>query len=380
MSLVGPNDRLETNFAYEFASGILIPVLSVVLALIVGAIIVLFAGDNPLTAYWQLVQGAFSGSYNISETIVAAIPLMLTGLSVAFAFRSGLFNIGAEGQFYMGAIISVWVGFTVNLPGYLLIPLALLAGAFGGALWGGIAGVLKAWRGAHEVITTMMLNYMAIFLSRYLIEPAPTGAFGPFQQQNGLGEPISKTVNATLPIIVPQSIVTNGRLHAGLIVALLAAVVFWFLLWRTTTGYKLRAVGLNPKAAAYAGIGVGWTTILAMLISGAFSGLAGMVSIYGVYPYRLTDTFSPGYGFEAIAVALLGKNTAPGCIIAALLFGALEHGSTIMQANANISSHLVEILQGLIIFFIGADAVVRALARNGLVRLPRWQQKKEAVT
>jgi ABC-type uncharacterized transport system permease subunit len=378
VSLVSTDDRLERNFSYEFAQGILIPILSVALAVLVGGAVVLVAGSNPLAAYNQLVQGAFNGSYNISETLVAAIPLMLTGMSVAFAFRAGLFNIGAEGQLFMGAIISAWVGFSFDFPPIILIPLGIIAGALGGALWGGIAGTLKAWRGAHEVITTMMLNYVAIYLSRYLIEPSPSGKFGPFQQPNTLGEPVARAVNAHLPVIVPSSIVLNGRLHAGLIVALVCGFLFWFILWRTTTGYKLRAVGLNPRAAAYAGISVGWATILAMLISGALSGLAGMVTIYGLAPYRLTDTFSPGYGFEAIAVALLGKNSAPGAILAAILFGALEHGSTIMQANAGVSSHLTEILQGLIIFFIGADAIVRTLAQRGLVSLPMWAQKKEA--
>jgi simple sugar transport system permease protein len=378
VSLASTDDRLERDFTYEFASGILVPVLSVALAVIVGAVVMLVTGTNPLTAYSQLIQGAFSGSYNISETLVAAIPLILTGLSVAFAFRTGLFNIGAEGQLFIGAIVSSWVGFTFNFPPIVLIPLALLAGFAGGAAWGGIAGTLKAWRGAHEVITTIMLNYIAIYLSRYLIEPTPSGKFGPFQQPNTLGEPVARAVNAQLPVIVPNSMVQNGRLHAGLIVALVCAFLFWFVLWRTTTGYKLRAVGLNPKAAAYAGIGVGWATILAMLVAGGFAGLGGMVTIYGLSPYRLTDAFSPGYGFEAIAVALLGKNTAPGVILAAILFGALEHGSTIMQANAGVSSHLTEILQGLIIFFIGADAIVRTLAQRGLVSLPFWAKRGEA--
>jgi simple sugar transport system permease protein len=377
VSLTSSEGTLERSFTFEFAQGILAPVLSVLLALIVGAVIVLFTGNNPLEAYSQLFQGAFSGSYNISETLVAAIPLMLTGLSVAFAFRAGLFNIGAEGQLFMGVIFSSWVGFAFDFPPIILIPLGLLAGAAGGALWGGIAGALKAWRGAHEVITTIMLNYIAIYISRYLIETAPSGKFGPFQQPNPLGEPVARAVNAHLPVIVPSAWVTNGRLHAGLLVALACGVIFWFVLWRTTTGYKLRAVGLNPKAAAYAGISVGWATILAMLVSGAFAGLGGMVTIYGLAPYRLTDTFSPGYGFEAIAVALLGKNTASGAIIAAILFGALEHGGTLMQANAGISLHLVEILEGLIIFFIGADAVVRELSRRGLVSLPLWTEKEQ---
>ncbi|HLJ67843.1 MAG TPA: ABC transporter permease [Chloroflexota bacterium] len=378
MGLVGTDERLESNFTVEFAQGILVPILSVALAVVIGGIVILVTGGNPLDAYSQLVQGAFGGAYNISETLVSAIPLMLTGMAVAFAFRTGLFNIGAEGQLYMGAIISSWVGFSFNYPPIVLIPLGLLAGAAGGALWGGIAGTLKAWRGAHEVITTMMLNYVAILLSHFLIEPSPSGKFGPFQQPNSLGEPVARAVNAHLPVIVPSALVPNARLSAALIVALACGVLFWFVLWRTSIGYKLRAVGLNPRAAEYAGINVGWATILAMLIAGALAGLGGMVTIYGLAPYRLTDTFSPGYGFEAIAVALLGKNTATGAILAAVLFGAIEHGSLIMQTNSGVSYHLTEVLEGLIIFFIGADALVRWLAGRGVVNLPLWQRKKEA--
>lgn len=377
MSLVADDQRLERDFTYQWVSGLTglaIPVGSVVLAVIVGAIVVLIAGSNPLNAYWQLAQGAFGSTYNISETLIAAIPYMLTGLAVAFAFRAGLFNIGGEGQLYVGAIVSAWIGFTLNWPGYVLIPLAILGGIAGGGIWGGIVGLLKAWRGAHEVITTIMLNYTAIALSHYLVEPSQSGSLGPFTAPNILGSPIARAENAHLPIIVPNSLVPNGRLHAGLFIALGCALVFWFLLWRTTMGYKIRAVGLNPKAAAYSGINVGWNIFLAMFIAGAFAGLAGMVNLYGLAPYRFTDTFSAGYGFQAIAVALLGKNTAIGVVLAAILFGALDNGATLMQANANVSYHLVEIVEGLIIFFVGADAIIRALARRGIVILPRWQR------
>lgn len=371
-------ERLQRNFAYEWASGAIVPVMAVVLAMIVGGVVVLAAGSNPFSAYGQLFQGAFGSLYNISETLVAAIPLILAGLAVAFAFRAGLFNIGAEGQLFMGAILSAWVGYTLNWPGVILIPVALLAGAAGGALWGGIAGVLKAWRGAHEVITTMMLNYVAILLSAYLLESTPTGKPGPMAQHLQPGNPETLPMNTHLPVIVPNSLIVNGRLHAGLIVALVAAALFWFLLWRTTLGYKIRAVGLSPKAAAYAGINVGWNMALAMVIAGAFAGLGGMVALYGIAPYQLTDSFSPGYGFDAIAVALLGKNTPVGVVAAAILFGAFDHGGGIMQSNTGISSHLVEILQGLIIFFIGADALVRYFARRGVIRLPLWQKKEAA--
>ena len=377
MSLVA-EERIQRNFSYERISGALVPVLSVVMALLVGGLVVLLAGNNPLTAYSQLLQGAFGGLYNISETLVAAIPLMLAGLAVAFAFRAGLFNIGAEGQLFVGALFSAWVGYKLTAPGYILIPIALAAGALAGALWAGIAGGLKAWRGAHEVITTMMLNYVAILLSHYLLETSPSGTPGPMEQHLQIGNPETLPMNANLPVIIPNSLVANGRLHAGLLVALVMGLLFWFILWRTTLGYKIRAVGLSPKAAAYAGIHVGWHTTIAMLIAGSFAGLAGMVAVYGVAPYQLTDSFSPGYGFDAIAVALLGKTTASGTILAAILFGALEHGSGLMQSNANVSSHLVEIIQGLIIFFIGAEAIVRYLSRRRSFGTARSEAKAAA--
>lgn len=354
-------ETVDRRFTYEKSADAVVPVLSVILALVVGGVVVRLTGNDPFLAYSQLFQGAFGNPYNVTETLVAAIPLMLTGLAVAFSFRVGLFNIGAEGQFLVGAIVSAYLGFTINLPGYLLIPIALLGGAAGGAVWAGIAGVLKAWRGAHEVITTIMLNYIALYLSHFLLEASPqTGQPGPMETRALIGNPETVPMNAHLPVIVPNSWVSNGRLHAGLIIALALAVLFWFILWRTTLGYKIRAVGLNQKAAAYAGIHVGWNVALAMAISGAFAGVAGMVNLYGLSPYQLQD-ISPGFGFTAIAVALLGRNTATGVIAAAILFGALDHGGALMQSNANISSHLVDTVQGLIIYFVGAELIVRQL-------------------
>jgi general nucleoside transport system permease protein len=381
VALVAEDHSVDRDFGYDWIggiSGVLVPVLSVLFALLVGAFVVLAFGDNPIDAYSQLKDGSFGSWYNFSETVVSAIPLMLAGLAVAFTFRAGLFNIGAEGQVFMGAICSAFVGYKLNMPGFLLIPIALGAGALGGGIWAGIAGVLKATRGAHEVITTMMLNYTAILISQYLLESSPQGKPGPMQQTILPGNPQTPPMNATLPVIVPQAWIANGRLHAGIVVALVAAMLFGFILWRTSLGYKIRAVGLNSKAAAFAGIGVGWNIIIAMFIAGAFAGLAGMVQIFGIYPYTLTDSFSPGYGFDAIAVALLGRNNPIGVIFAALLFGAFDHGGAIMQSNTNISIHLVEILQGLVIFFIGADALMRYLSRKGLVSLPLWQEQKAA--
>src|SRR5450759_892703 len=210
----------------------------------------------------------------MTETIIAALPLMLTGLAVAFAFRAGLFNIGGEGQLYIGAIASTYVGYKLNLNPVLLIAIAILAAALGGAVWAGIGGLLKAWRGAHEVITTMMLNYVAIAVIGYLLESTPSGKPGPMQSPTASGNPTSSPVNAHFPVIVPSSWIPNDRLSAGLFVAFAAALVFWFILWRSTLGYKIRAVGLNQKAAAYAGINVGLILVVSMLIAGAFAGMA----------------------------------------------------------------------------------------------------------
>lgn len=383
MGLTG-EDTVQRNFAYEWVTGrvagILIPVASVLLAIVIGALIILVSGGNPLSAYWQLLQGAFGSLSDTSETLVAAIPLILAGLAVAFAFRAGLFNIGGQGQLIIGGVVSAWIGYHLNLPGVILIPIALLAGALGGAVWASIAGVLKAWRGAHEVITTIMLNYIALAIVQYLIQSTPTGQPGPMAQSTQTGNPETPPMNASLPNIVPGWIMPPGpssRLHLGLLVALAMVVLFWFLLWRTTLGYKIRAVGFNPKAAAYGGINVGWNIVLAMLIAGAFAGLAGMVTIYGLAPYQLDQSFwQTSAGFDAIAVALLGRNTAIGVLAAGILFGALDHASGAMQSQAHVSGRLVEILQGLIIFFIGAEAIVRYLARIGRARLPRMQKRE----
>jgi general nucleoside transport system permease protein len=372
-----PPGQVQRSFDREWLAGAVAPVLAVVLAVIVGAVVVLFSGQNPLTAYQQLVVGAVGTPNDVSETLVASVPLMLTGMAVAFAFRTGLFNIGAEGQLYIGAIASAYVGYKINIPGVFLIPLCLAAAAAGGALWAGIGGFLRATRGAHEVITTMMLNYIAILLSAYLLDPSPLGLPGPMEETTSPGVTQTPPMHAFLPGIVPSSLIPDARLNAGLIVALIAAVVFWFILWRTTLGYRIRAVGLNPKAAAYGGVNVGFTITVAMFIAGAFAGLGGMVQVFGLSPYVLNSTFSSGYGYNAIAVALLGRNRPTGILLGAILFGALEHGGNVMQGNAGISLHLVEIVQGLIILFVAADAVMRYLAGRGVVHLPMWRAGPE---
>jgi general nucleoside transport system permease protein len=318
----------------------------------------------PLNGYWLLVVGAFGTPYDIEETLVASIPLIFAALAVAFSFRGGLFNIGAEGQLYAGAIAATAVGITFSWPTWLLLPACVLVAILAGAGWALVPGILKAYRGAHEVITTMMLNYVALNLMHYTLINSITGAPGPLEGPLP-GNPVSRGVNATFPVIVPSSIVPNARLNAAFLLALGCAVIFWFILFKTTLGYAIRATGFNLRAARYAGINVNRTIILTMVISGAFAGLAGVSYVCGVGG-QLQDSFDNfTFGFDAIAVALLGRNTAVGSVVAAVLFGALYHGGITMQANANIDTHIISIIQGLIIFFVGAEALVRYIGRRG---------------
>ncbi len=344
------------------ASGVT-PVLAVVLAIIVGGLVVLASGSNPVVAYQQMLVGAVGTPFDISETLISSIPLILAGYAVSFAFRCGLFNIGAEGQLYMGAIASTWVATTFSSwPGLALILVCMVAAMVAGGAWAGIAGLLKARTGAHEVITTMMLSYVAIDISHWLLEA------GPMTPGNAFGTPESGPIppQAAFPIILPSSILPNARLNASLFVTILAGMAFAWILWRTPLGYEIRAVGFNAKAAAYGGINVARRLVIAMVLAGAFAGLAGMVPVW--VSGRLYDSFSPGYGYEAIAVALVGKNSAIGIFLAGLLYGAMIHGSVAMQANANISGFLVQILQALVLFFVGAEMLVRWILKRGGLR------------
>jgi simple sugar transport system permease protein len=335
-----------------------VPVVSVLIALVLGAIFVLISGHNPLQAYAALLFGAFGSPYDITETLVIAVPLTLAGLSVAVAFRTGLFNIGAQGQLLVGALAAGWTGSQFpDLPGVILLPLTLLSGVLAGAAYGAIAGWLKAARGVNEVITTIMQNYIVIYVMHWLLQD------GPMSAPNALGTPASSPIGAgaTLPIVVPDSIVHLSRLHAGVLLAVVAVVAFWFLLWRTSLGYELRAVGLGARAAAQAGIDPKRRMVLVMGIAGGFAGLAGMIQVSGLF-HRVYDGFSSGFGFDAIAVALLGKNSPIGVTLAALLFAAFQRGGTLMQSNASISSHLVEIVEAIVLFVIAAETIVRAIA------------------
>jgi simple sugar transport system permease protein len=359
------------------------PVVAVILAMIAGAIVILITWpdktvgpfQNIFNAYSALFTGSFGSLGNISDTLVTVTPLIFASISVAIAFRAGLFNIGAAGQLAVGAMAADMIGLThTSWPSWLLVPTMLLASILAGAIWGGIAGFLKAWRGAHEVVTTIMLNWIAFFGTDYLINSAPFAA--PF----GVTSTISLPPNATLPPIagVYNQIFGNGqplldtftyKIDISVFFALIALVIYWFIISRTTFGYELRVIGQNPKAARYAGIPVKRNTFLVMAIAGAFAGLAGSTNLMGQPGYNLTATAFSALptGFDAIAVALLGQTTAIGILLASLLIGGLRSGSTAMQAIAHVDPNLVLIVEALVLFFIAAE-FIPVLRRA----LPAW--------
>jgi general nucleoside transport system permease protein len=351
-----------------------VPFLALVAALVCGAIFIVFTNPETLRAWasffrnpgaaiemsWQLVydayfalfKGALGSPNSISETIVTATPLMFAGLAVALAFRAGMFNIGAEGQLLAGAMTATFVGFTfADLPAFILLPFAILAGFLGGAAWGFIPGILKARTGAHEVITTIMLNFVALYLTDYLLT---TKVF----LRPGREDPISKTVgeNAELPLLAGS----DYRVHAGILLAVAAAFGIWWLLFRSTVGFEFRAVGANPSAGAYAGMSVGGVYILAMALAGGLAGLAGTSALLGVQK-SVFPGFSAGIGFDAIALALLGRSHPAGVVAAALLFGLLRQGGNLMQAASDTPIDIIVVIQALIIAFMAAPALVREI-------------------
>jgi ABC-type uncharacterized transport system permease subunit len=361
--LVNPRERsfaLRLATATDWRTGLVIPLLAILTALIIGVIIIMLTGSSfsdAMKAYAALVQGSVGSLRAISETLTAATPLIFAGLSVALAFRAGLFNIGGEGQALIGGMFAVWVGFSITgLPLYVHLPLAILAGVIGGAIWGFIPGVLKAKTGAHEVITTIMLNYIALRLVDYFLK---TDIF----QREGRNDPVSESVlpTANYPAFL-SSIDPALRVHAGLFVALGAAVLISWLLFRTTIGFEFRAVGANPNAARYAGISVTKVYILVMVIAGALAGSAGAGQVLGVLD-RATPGFSEGLGFDGIAVALLGRSNPYGVVAAALLFGGLRAGGQQMQVSANVGIDLISVIQALIIMFVAAPALISAIYR-----------------
>lgn len=329
-----------------------VPFFAILLGLLLGAVIMLLGGYDPIAAYLSLFNKVFGDLYNIGETIREITPLILTGLSVAFAFRTGLFNIGAAGQMMMGMTGATVVGVTISLPWFLHIPLALLAGGLLGGIWGSVAGYLKAKRGINEVITTIMMNWIALYLSNYVIA---NYLFDPKNKQRSLY--IHDSASLSMPFL--SDLFHNARMNWGIILAILAALLFYILLWKTKTGFELRAVGFNPHGAEYAGMSVSRNLILSMFVSGIFAGIAGVVQILGVYHYQTVTAALPAQGFDAIAVALLGGNTPVGVILAAALFGALNYGSAGMKFGAEVPPEIIRVVIASIIFFVAAHGLIR---------------------
>ena len=339
-----------------------IPIVAVVLALILGALIMLATSVPPaniVRSFIALADGSLGSMSAVSETLTSSIPLVLSGLGIGLAFRAGLFNIGAEGQIIIGGLAAVIAGFAITgLPVYIHLPLVLAIGALAGALYAALAGFLRAATGAHEVISTIMLNLIAFRLLDYVLRQ-------PAVQKEGRSDPISKAVldSAELPRLL-SFLDPNLRVHAGLAIMLVSVVVIYWLLYRSKLGFAFRVSGENPDAAKYAGIRAGLTIVLAMGVAGALAGLAGATQITGVLG-RASPGFSAGIGFDAIAVALLGRSHPLGILLAGLLFGALEAGGRQMQVDAGVSLDLIGIVQALIIVFVAAPLLVKQILPFG---------------
>jgi ABC-type uncharacterized transport system permease subunit len=397
-----PNSAGSRKQGSKLLQTLLVPALAVLTGFIIGAIVIALTNDTVITAYrnffhapgtalaatWKAIATAYgalfygalgslpeifrgiqsffaTGSskplllaiYPFTESLATVTPYILAGLAVAVGFKCGLFNIGAEGQFGIGALCSAFVGYSIHgLPWYIHLPLACLAGAAGGALWGAIPGLLKGLTGAHEVVITIMMNYISFRLSDWLLN-------GPMKAQGY--RPLTPVIedSAMLPRFFPAPL----RFNWGFILALAVAVfVYWFL-FKTTIGMEIRSVGANPDGARYAGMNIVKNFVIAMTLSGALAGLAGTVQVLGI-DHWVGQGFSAGYGFDSIAIALLGQSHPLGVVLAALLWGTLRSGATRMQSMAGVPIEIISIIQGLVIVFVAAPAVIRWIYRIRAIR------------
>jgi len=344
------------SFRRRLLRSLTVPLLAIITSLFIGALVIILTAETPLIGlqkvgqgYWGIIDGAIFGRNGITNTLVATSPLILTGLAVAIPFRAGLFNIGAEGQFVMGAFIGTLVGIYVPMPPVIHAIVVVIAGFVGGAIWGFIPGFLRARLGSHEVINTIMLNFIAILFVNFAVR-------GPFKDPNPSNV-------QTLPIQETAELFRiSGRLHLGFFIALLLAGITYYFLFRTTWGFSLRTTGQNPDAAEYAGIHSKNQYILSMALAGGLAGVAGILEVQGL-THVLTEGFAAGYGFDAIAVSLLALNNPLAIIPAAFIFGILRIGGDFLQIRAGLSVHIVSILQALILLFVSAPAIVRYLFR-----------------
>lgn len=362
---VAPAPSEPRSTAQRWIRAATVPVVAVVLGLLLGAVLMITVGANPLDAYGAMLEGAFGGLDAFGRTLEKATPLVMGGLAVAFAFKAGLFNIGGQGQLLIGASFAAWAGFTFdNLPPLIHIPFALLVGGLAAALLGGLVGWLKAARGVHEVISTIMLNFVAANFTDWLA--SRDGPWGDPPETNPSNLARTPLVNdsAEIPRI--------EGLPLGFLVAVAAAVAIWWLLERTTFGFEVRTVGQNRHAAAYAGINVFRITILVMAISAFLAGLGGGIETLGVVG-RFEPGFNTGLGFEGITIALLARTNPLAVVPAALLLGAMDAGSSLMQSRTTVEPEIILIIQAFILFFVAAPSVVRWIIRRKQVEEERLQ-------
>jgi ABC-type uncharacterized transport system, permease component len=351
------------------ANNIWVPIIAIVLGLICGAIVMWIGGFNAMEAYQALFDKVFGSKYDIGETIRTITPLLFTGLSVGFAFRAGLFNIGADGQLIMGMTGATIVGVKIDfLPWIVHAPLTVICGMLIGGLWGALAGYLKSSRGVNEVISCIMLNWIALYLSNYLIR---TVVLKPGTQRS---ETIQESASMSIGWL--STFMDNARMDWGIVIGLICTSLFYIILWRTKQGYELRAVGFNPEAARFSGINVPKNMLKSMMIAGMFAGLGGVFEVLGVFHYQVISAASAGYGFDGIAVALLGGNHPVGILLSSILFGVLTYGSAGMNFSASVPTEIVRIVIGCIIFFVASHGLIQMLYKPFMAK--REAKRKEA--
>lgn len=354
---------MNVRFLQGLGRTLLIPTLALLAALILGAMIMLLSGDNPLEAYQGLFTGAFGSARGWSSTIRKMVPLLLTGLAVAIPLHAGLLNIGASGQFLMGTLAAVAVGISFEgLPLIVHLPLAIIAGILGGLAWGAIPGLLKVYTGAHEVIVTIMLNYVAALIAGWTVYAGGTQGQTPGPLWDRTARAVSETPDVLESARLPLLLGPPYRIHFGLILALLAALLMWWLIYKTIVGFEIRTVGQNLRAARYAGMRVNWTIVLTMMIAGGLAGLAGAIETLGVN-YKFAPEFTGSVGFDGITVALLGQTHPLGVTIASFLFGALDAGGSRMQFDSGVSADIIQVIQALVLAFVAAPLLTRMIFR-----------------
>jgi ABC-type uncharacterized transport system permease subunit len=357
--------------------------IAVVMGLAIGAIIIAIAGYDPFSAYSSLYKGIFSKPRYIMNIIIKAIPIMLTGLSVAFAFKTGLFNIGAEGQYIIGAIAAAIVGYMVDLPSIIHIPLVIIVAMLASGAWGGLAGYLKAKCGINEVITTIMLNWIALYLQNFLITM-------PWLKKPGAEASYEVLDSARISVLGKWKFTEEGLawinehpnigevllktdVNWGIVIALIVVMLVWFILRKTTLGYSLRAVGLNTDAAEFAGIKVKRSIVVSMFIAGAIAGLAGCINVIGANPFRIsTLSMMEGYGFDGISVALIANSSPVGCVFSSLVFAGLRYGGQSIQRDLGIPSEIINIMIGTIVFFVAISTITNIV----IDRVEKRRKKK----